>query len=66
MEIGKKIKAYLKEHGLKQNFLCEQLNVSDSTLSQMLSKNRYLPVEVYVKICEALKVDLDYFLKKGD
>lgn len=63
MTIGQKIKAYLRDHGLKQVYLSERLGCSASALSSALTANRNMSVEMYAKICNLLKVDLDYFIK---
>lgn len=58
---GSDIKIYLKEKGIKQNFLSEKTNISASILNSMLNNNRKIEVNEYMNICIVLGVPLDYF-----
>lgn len=60
--VGKRIKAYLAEHGIMQKFLVEKADIPSSSLTQMLSGNRKIEVTEYYRICKALKVDFETFL----
>lgn len=63
MSLGDKIKAYITDRGIKQNFLAENAEVSDSVMSKMLNNQLNIDAVQYYKICKALRVDLNYFFK---
>lgn len=64
--VGKRIKAYLTENGIKQSFLSEKTGISNDVLSKILSGARDLKVVEYARICRALKVDFDTFISEED
>ena len=64
--LNKKIKKYMEERGIKQSFLKEHLGMTASTVNALLNGNRGISAEEYFKICDALKVPLDYFREGGD
>lgn len=61
--IGKKIKEYLNEKGLKQRYLAQQTGLSDSAVSDICNNDRKIDCIEYYKICRALDVPLDYFMQ---
>ncbi len=54
----------MEERGVKQSFLKEQLGMTASTVNALLNGNRGISAEEYFKICDALKVPLEFF--RGD
>ncbi len=62
--LGEVIKLYLIENGIKQTFLADKLNKPDPVISEMLAGKRAINAIDYYKICNALKVDYDYFMSK--
>lgn len=56
----------MEERGIKQSFLKERLGMTASTVNALLNGNRGISAEEYFKICDALKVPLDYFREGGD
>lgn len=64
--LNKKIKKFMEERGIKQSFLKEHLGMTASTVNALLNGNRGISAEEYFKICDALKVPLDYFREGGD
>lgn len=60
--VGQRIKNYLIENGIKQTFLSEKSDIPNSILAAMLSGKRKIEVMEYVRICQALKVDMRTFL----
>ena len=60
--VGQRIKAYLEANGIKQSFLSEKTGIPSSILSMMLSGQRKIMVTEYYDICQALKVDMNYFM----
>lgn len=62
-KLGPKIQKYLKEEGISQDFLAERLEISVSSLNQMLTGSSKLPAEVYLKICQLLHRPVDYFIE---
>lgn len=61
--LGLRIKDYLTENGIKQNFLVEKTGMSASVISDICNGNRQKVDAIeYYKICKALGVPLDRFL----
>lgn len=63
--IGKKIKQYLEDKGIKQAFLAEKIGVTTSQMNLVLNKGRKIDCVTYYKICRVLDVPLEYFME-GD
>lgn len=61
--IGAKIKEYLNENGIKQSFLAERTGLTPSQVSDICIHDRKIDCIEYYKICRALNVELEYFLK---
>lgn len=61
--VGAKIKDYLTEKGIKQSFLAEKTGLTNSQVSDICIHDRKIDCIEYYKICRALEVDLDFFLK---
>lgn len=59
--LGKKIRQYLEEKGIKQTFLAEKTGLTNSTISDMLRGARKIYTTEYFKICKALDVPFDFF-----
>lgn len=59
--VGGYIKAYLKENGIKQNFLAKRIGIPATTLNSMLLERQKLPVDIFFKICEVLGVSAAVF-----
>lgn len=64
--VGARIKEYLNENGIKQAFLAEKTGLTSSVISDICIHDRKIDVLEYHKICKALNLPLDYFLKEGD
>lgn len=60
--VGAKIKEYLNENGIKQNFVAEKAGLTPSQMSDICIKDRNVDVLTYRKICRALNVPLETFL----
>lgn len=63
MSIGKKIKDYIDERGIKQIFLIEKTGLSQYTVSKSLNGEREMKIMEYYLICEALGVPFDTFIQ---
>lgn len=61
--VGARIKEYLQEHGIKQTFLAEKIDMTNSVVSDMLTGQRKISCVEYYKICTVLGLPLDTFLK---
>ena len=57
------IKSYLDEKGISQMSICKKCGITPAKLSQSLRGNRQLTLEEYARICGALDVNIDMFLK---
>ena len=60
--VGKRIKQYLTDNGIKQVFLVEKTGLSPMVISDICNKGRKIDVIEYDKICKALNVPLETFL----
>lgn len=60
--VGKKIKEYLSENGIKQTFLAEKTGLSDSIISDICIHDRKIDCIEYYRICKALNVPLEFFM----
>lgn len=50
-----RINKAIKDSGLKQNFIAERLDISDSALSAMLSGKRNISADEFFTMCEILQ-----------
>lgn len=67
MEIfGIRVKQELKVQGKMQKDMCEDLNVSKSTMSEWLSGTNEPPLKMVVEIAKYLDVSTDYLLGLED
>lgn len=62
MKVGPRIKRYLEENNIPQNWLSLETGFAAPKLNLMLTGKRRMQVEEYIVICKALKVPLDTFL----
>ena len=62
--IGALIKEYLNEHGIKQSFLEQKTGISAQAISDICNKDRKVDVLENFKICKALELPADYFVKQ--
>jgi transcriptional regulator with XRE-family HTH domain len=63
MCVGLKIKTYLIENGITQTFVSRKTGIPLAKLNLSLNGNRPLGFEEYERICGALAVRTDRFLK---
>ena len=63
MSVTEKIKKYLKEHGIRQDFIAKKTGIRDQKISMSLNGKRRLSLEEYELICGALEVPVDTFLE---
>lgn len=62
--VGAKIKQYLQDHGIKQGFIAEKVDIPSSKMSDICNKDATIDCVLYYKICKALDVPLETFLKE--
>ncbi|MGN0557896.1 MAG: helix-turn-helix domain-containing protein [Acutalibacteraceae bacterium] len=60
--VREKIAKYIKDNGIKQNYVANGIGLSPAAVSSMVNGERDLDVEEYVKICDLFKVSYDYFM----
>jgi DNA-binding Xre family transcriptional regulator len=58
-----RVKEHLTKNGIKQAWLASQISISESKLSEILGGKRPLYADVLAKICIALNVSSEAFLK---
>lgn len=61
--VKKRIAKYLEECGIKQTFISRATGMTQQSVSTMLRGDRNLEIEEYVKICDALHLPYDFFMK---
>ena len=62
IEMGSRIKLRRKELRIKQNELAELLDISNNHMSSIENGTQKPSMDIFIKICEALKVTPDYLL----
>lgn len=60
--MGRRIKLRRKELRIKQTELAEILNISNNHMSSIEIGKEHPSMDVFIRICEALKVTPDYLL----
>lgn len=55
---------YLENNGITQTYLSERSGMTTNALNLSLKGKRKLTADEYIKICDALKVPYDLFVKK--
>lgn len=63
MNVGLKIKGYLKKNGISQTYISRETGIELPKLNLALNGKRRLTFEEYTIICGVLKVNTDKFLK---
>ena len=69
--IGERIGEYLDQNGITQAFLAYKAQMTPISVSMVVNGTRKVSAEEYIRICRALKLDLEYFAddiakKKGE
>ena len=59
--LGRAIKEYMIENGIKQRKIAEVSGLTEQQLSDSCAGRRKVEAMEYFAICKALKVSLDYF-----
>ncbi len=55
--VGKYLKLYMKEKGIKQSYIAEKVNLSPQILGAVLKGQRKLEVSEFYSICIAMGAD---------
>lgn len=61
--IGTRIRGYLKANGIKQTFVAENTNLTDSKVSDILNERRNIDCVEYFSICSVLGLPMEYFFE---
>ena len=64
MEAERKLKLYLEEHGIKQQFVCDKTGIDKVTLSNILNGKRKLTANELLLIANAINVPLNFFVSE--
>ena len=59
--LGREIKAYMEERGIKQKKIADDIGVSAATMNEICKGKRRVEATEYFDICKALGVSLDFF-----
>ena len=60
--VRKNIAAYVKQNGIKQKFIADNIGISPSAVSQLLNGDREISAEEYISICNLFRVSYDFFV----
>lgn len=63
MKVNERIKIYLLEHGIKQNFIVEKTGMNKNIVSNLLNGKRKITADELSKISRALGVEPNIFLE---
>lgn len=64
--VGQRINKYLNDRGIKQSFLVEKTGISQMAICNICKEKRKVDVVEYDKICKALGVSLETFLRNEE
>lgn len=59
--LGKEIKAYMEEKGIKQKKVADDIGISPATMYEICKGTRKVEATEYFGICKSLGVSLDFF-----
>lgn len=60
--VRENIAAYVKQNGIKQKFIADNIGISPSAVSQFLNGDREISAEEYISICNLFRVSCDFFV----
>ncbi len=55
------ITKYMNDNNIKQKYLAEQTGLSKQCICTMLNGKRKIYIDDYIKICDALNLNYDFF-----
>ena len=61
--VGRRIKQYLTDNGIKQSFLAEKTGMTPMVISDICNNGRKIDIVEYYKICKALNVPMETFIE---
>lgn len=61
--VGKRIREYLLNNGIKQGFVAEKVGITNAKMSEICNKGRSIECEVYYRICKVLNVPFETFME---
>lgn len=64
MTAAQTINEYLLSNGIKRSFVAEKAGISVDLLCRTLDGRRKLPADEFLRICNALSLDIGYFNEK--
>jgi predicted transcriptional regulator len=65
MPVYKKVRAYLDEHGIRQDFVAMKANIPVSTFRAIMTGRRKMYVDDLSAICNAIQVKPETFIEIG-
>lgn len=66
MEISARISNYISKNGIIKKFIAKKSSIPVNALSLSLNGKRKLSVDEYVRLCDALNVTYDFFIKDAN
>lgn len=64
--VAQNIANYLKDNGIKGTWLAKKLNIPKQTLYTILKGRAELKADMYIQICQILRVNPDIFTDKEE
>lgn len=55
MVVEARLSAYIRDHGIRQSFICERANIDSDLLSRILIGKRDMRLDEFERVCKALK-----------
>lgn len=56
------VKSFLKDHGIKQNYIAKKAGISERTFNYMLNGNQNININTMYSIAEAVGQSPDFFM----
>ena len=66
MVVESRLNAYIRDNGIRQSFICERANVDADMLSRCLNGKQEMRLDIFEKICHALRKDPNDFIKPDE
>ena len=64
--VGKRIKQYLIDNGIKMSFLADKVGIDQPRMSAICNNGRVIDCVLYYKICKVLDVPFETFLEEEE
>lgn len=66
MDIASRIKIYINKSGIMQSYIADKAGIRRDSFCALLNGRRKIAIDEYCRICAALGVEFDFFIKTVD